>query len=118
MKRANLEFKNEEHRRIFNELIKRDSVNEGDIFREVFFYIMSCELCYRFVDKINDFNKRQLMLDGYPDFASSSERELIKLAMYIFTGGSTEIDSLNQIFYPLSTENTNLVINTLRYYNL
>lgn len=117
MKRENYVFLNDEHRHNFEELMVQDNVAKGDGFREVFFYMMAYPVCKFFVKTIYNFENREIISANFPYYASSSEQQLLKLAMYLFTcgNGGVEMDSINTMFWNMGNNETELALSALRY---
>lgn len=99
----------------FKELLDRDHVNDKDLERKSFFYIIAGNIeLYKKVDYIYDFNKHNIKLkcleNDKVEFGNSSYK-LMKLAFNLFDGYPADVlDTINF----LNDEDFNLAIKGLR----
>lgn len=82
-----LYFVNDEHERNFVELIKKDKTFKEDCYRLSFFYLLSTDVTFNYINRIYDFEEATIIDVDITDkdVFSSSERKLIRLAINLFS---------------------------------
>lgn len=118
-----MEFLSKEHEQRFKELMARAGVGESDIERHTLFYLIAGnEDLYNQVDKIYNFNKRQLQ-DRNEDeegnlyfpclMLCSSSKKILNLAIQLYN--DTNNQKVSDTFSGLDMNNFLLCINAITY---
>lgn len=106
-------FNSARHEKMYNELCEK--IDEWDRDRKRLFYVLSCDLMYRYIENCYNFAEECIeptALDA--GWQTSGSRLLTLVAFSMFNGSDEFKVNLRKIVGTLDDENLNIVINVLK----